>query len=306
MGRFSFPGVLREAGYFGCMSNPLIPQLRADKNGKMVTRHVSDKSASTSKVKPLPAPLHPAHHEAPVKTEKELKQEACKTLVELVSRGFSASEKEVDTAMAVASWLRLEQLQTLSHIAEYQNRPFAPSTGAIWNELRGGRSFHLGMAASTYELSERLHQTGFHGLGTPLIMASSYFGAVSAKYIKDSNISDFRLHVLANALDLENYETNDGKFEHYRQLANLNSHYDEVVKALPVLFEIMSDYDNHILDDSIEDIVAASIHAARHTEPEIERIAAFVRDRKDMDHYDTDLIDEMLKTEASSMSSGVL
>jgi hypothetical protein len=68
----------------------------------------------------------------------------------------------------------------------------------------------------------------------------------------------------------------------------------------------MSDDSNYMFDESIEDIVAASIHAARHSDEDIQRIAGFVKERNDLSHYDTDLIDEMLTTESSSLGSGVL
>ena len=195
------------------MNNPLIPQLRQDKNGKLVTRHVADKTLLAGPARILPAPSAPSPQETPAKTAKELKDEALDSLMELVFPDSGKETQKVKNARATASWFRMEHFEALTKIINKENRYVSYLGNGLAHKLSTGKGFDAAMEASVFDLANALHDAGFGGV-VPTQLSDSYFGDAGTLYIKDSHISDFRMHYLATVLELKNYDSGIGKMEY--------------------------------------------------------------------------------------------
>lgn len=294
------------------VTNPLVAQLRADKNGKLVTRHVADKTASTAPSVALPAPALTTGPEAPEKSDKEVAKEMREALARKLYGDFQTDDDEdYRNALSSLSWFKTSLLENLNDIVD--NKPVYQTQlhtqGSLKHLLSSGRGFGVAMEASVHDIATAVHNAGFRDIGSPSQIAEDYFGRsaiMSIKFIRDSHTDDFRIWYLATALQMNEDQWGDGKLSHYRMITSLEANFDDIIKSLPVLSAIINDKENYMIDDGVNDIVAISRHVALHSDDEIARIAEFVTLRHETHVYDPEMVDEMLETPAQPLTNGWL
>lgn len=293
------------------MNNPLVPQLRADKNGKLVTRHMADATAPTPLSAALPAPVL-VTPPVPEKTEKELHKDAYEALaLRLVGNADEDSRSQYTEVRASLSWYNSTILQNINEMLEnkppFQTQINKPSS--IVYLLTSGKGFPVAMAASVLDIGKACADAGFEYFTSPDELSREYFSRPNySMHIRDTNIKDFRAAYLASVLELDEADHTHGKMDYYRELGNMSESLDETINALPVLKAIMKD-DSHyyMLDEGIVSVLEISRHLGKRSEDEVLRVAAFIDERgKDMDSYDTHVIDEMLENTEAAVGNGWL
>jgi len=291
------------------MTTPLVPQLRADKNGKLVTRHMVDVGASTPLSSTLPAPSLTVGQQAPDKTEKEMHKEMCE---ELALRLFGVADDDPKSpyshAVGALSWIKTPLLENINDALDNppKYRTIISNRNNLSHHLNNDKGFAVALAASVHDIGTALSNAGFEDFRSPESFCDEYFHRPTIKYVKDTNIEEFRVVYLANALELDEDRHPDGKMAYYRELGQLAEKLDDVIKALPVLHTIIKDSDNLMIDDGIMDILMISEHVSTHSDAEKERICAYIESRDEMHVYDPELVDEMLAVTTPAMTTGWL
>lgn len=294
------------------MNNPLVPQLRPDKNGKLVTRHVADVTASTALSSPLPAPVLTVTPPAPEKTEKELHKEAYEALArKIVGDANEDTRSKYNDVRAGLSWFNTTILQNINEMLDnkppFQTQVNKPTS--ISYLMTSGKGFNVAMVASVLDVGKACAGAGFEHLDSPDELCKKFFHRPNySMNIRETNIKDFRTAYLAAVLELDEDDHSHGKMDYYRELGNMSDNLDETINALPVLKAIMKD-DSHyyMLDDGIVSVLEISRHLRKRSEDEVLRVAAFIDERgKDMDSYDPFVIDEMLENTEAAVGNGWL
>jgi hypothetical protein len=294
------------------VNNPLVPQLRPDKNGKLVTRHVADVTASASLSSPLPAPVLTVTPQAPEKTEKELHKEAYEALAaRLVGDADEDKRSKYNDVRAALSWFNSTLLQNLNdmldHKPPYQTQSDKASSAVFL--LTSGKSFTVAMSASVYDIGNKCADAGMTNIISPDGLSRDYFHRPNySSNIRDSHIKDFRAAYLATVLELDEDEHANGKGDYYRELEKLSDSLDDVINALPVFKTIMDDDDRYyMMDDGILTINEISKHLSNRSQEEVQRVASFIKERgKDLNSYDEFVIDEMLDNTEAAVGNGWL
>lgn len=291
------------------MNNPLIPQLRPDKNGKLVTRHVTDVSATSSLSSSLPAPSLATPAPTPEKTEKELAQEM---RVALADRFYGDVKDEQElvykNCLSGLSWLKLNMLENMIDALDDPPK-YSTDLGrgnVMRHELSKGQVFPIIMQASVHDIGTALAEAGFQNLASPKNICSSHFADARHSWVSEEQIEDFRTAYLSTILELDEDVHTQGKMSYYRYLESMKNELDDVIKVLPIFHVIISDEDNYMLDDGIEKVLEISKHASKYSPDEIVRIATFIREREDRYSYEPELIDDMLANTESAVSTGWL
>lgn len=293
------------------MNNPLVPQLRADKNGKLVTRHVIDSSGTPDSGTSLPAPSLTSAPAAPEKTERQIAQDKRDKLMEcaLILYGYTPDALSLRNSEARFSFMPAHLLDTIDSMLK--ETPVYDTRGVLGNDLRSkivrGDTFGAMLTAGSHELNVTLHQAGFEVQHS--VSPKKYFGPSTPTVLRDSQVKDFNTWLLATHLGFGDAGTFDeGPLAHYRGMSEMADHFDEVLKALPVLAPMVHDEDNYMLEYGFEDIVRIAKHVAAHSETEIEKIALYVKNHPESSAYYEDEVDEMLAdTEGTdSLTSGWL
>jgi hypothetical protein len=83
------------------MNNPLIPQQRADKNGKLVTRHVKAMPTASDSAAGLPAPLAAPVAKAPKQKPVKPLERQLKNQQRMINRGGFSSSPELRKALGI-------------------------------------------------------------------------------------------------------------------------------------------------------------------------------------------------------------
>ena len=285
-----------------------MPQLRADKNGKLVTRHVIDPSAVSSSSTGLPAPSVKSAEQ----TERELINEKRASIIERACAGRSVpvTEQEQRNAEACFSWIPPRYLDTISSLMD--ESPAYDKYGRIPSSLRHaisqGYAFEAMIIAGSHPLYSDLHAAGFDQF-RHTVPVKEYFGSTLPRVFKESHVRDFNVWLIASHLGFSDPGTfSDGPIAHYRAMLEVDAHYDEVIKALPVLAPMVDDDSGYLLEYGFEDVIRISVHAASHSDTEIERIAHYVKHMMDSDAYDEEIVDAMLAatSDAPSLTTGWL
>lgn len=297
------------------MTNSLIPQLRADKNGKLVTRHVSDASASEASTTSIPAPSLSSAQAAPEKTEKELRIEASKAFAKRIIDELAGepNEDKLKNLEAPLSWFTMAQIENLNTILD--EKPTYTRFTSAWSVshyLTSGRSIPLALIASIHDIAQSCIDAGFSGhlySGSADKFAETYLKRpIYSSYLKESNVKDFRAAYLSQMLELDESAHSDGPMDYYRHMQTFSDNIDDVLHALPVLKGIMDDDDHmYMLEEGIVNVLEISEHLSKLSEQEVLRVRSFLDERgSELNSYDTEVIDEMLKNTESSVGNGWL
>jgi hypothetical protein len=292
------------------VNNPLVPQLRPDKNGKLVTRHVVDSTVPTGSSSSLPAPVLTASPPAPEKTEKELHKEAYEALAaRLVGDADEDKRSKYNDVRAALSWFNTTLLQNLNDMLDNKPPYQTQADSSAVFLLTSGKSFTVAMSASVYDIGNKCADAGMKNIISPDGLSRDYFNRPNySSNIRDSHIKDFRAVYLATVLELDEDEHANGKGDYYRELEKLSDSLDDVINALPVFKTIMDDDDHYyMMEDGILTINEISKHLRNRSQDEVQRVASFIKERgKDMGSYDEFVIDEMLENTEAAVGNGWL
>lgn len=295
------------------MTNPLVPQLRADKNGKLVTRHVNENKTSGSLSSALPAPALAVTKTEPEKSEKEIHKETYEALAKrlLESVDVTPDDSRLKNVGASLSWFNSALLANINSILDEKPsyRTQLASVGSITHLLTTGKGLHVGMTASVHDLATACVAVGLENIVSPDELARKFLRRPTySLFIKDSNIKDFRAAYLAHVLELDEDEHADGKLDYYRHLERFSDKLDDVVHALPVLKTILEGEDSrYMLEEGIANVMEVVDHLSEFSDDEVLRVQSFIGERGDeLNSYDTEIIDEMLKNTEASVGNGWL
>ena len=289
------------------MTSPLTAQVRPDKNGKLVTRHVKTDAAAGRTAPSMPAPKLTAPKDETVSRE-ELVDEVANIIATPPENPTRYTR--TPSARSVTESLRdFKDEATIKAVGDAMTDPDANPylksliASSFYNEdpnLEG----YLKAVISVSEIHATIEHYGSQLPSGLMSDTSNLFGSMGFKErefkgeVTDEHVGYFQATLIANKLGIQpgGYPI---KNIYYRQIEMIKADLDRIVPALPVLVPVLSrDYYRESYDDIAN--VMERIEASGHAPKDIGDVMI------ERQTQDLDLVEEILGNGVKPMSSGVL
>lgn len=288
------------------MTSSLTPQVRPDKNGKLVTRHIKTDAAAGRTGLVMPAPTLAA----PVK--KVNREELINEVAEIVAAPPANPTRYTKTPSLKS---------VTSSLSEFKDEATIASIGDALNDPESSPFLHSLITSSFYYAEpnlegflkaaisvDRMYATIEH-YGNQLPSAlnsdvSNLFSQMGFKErdfkgeVTDEHIGYFQATLIANKLGIHERGF-PVKNTYYRQIEMIRENMERIVPALPVLVRVMG---RDVYKDKYADIenVLQYVDASGHAPKDIGDVML------ERNTHDFALVKEVLDNGVRSMSSGVL
>ena len=289
------------------MNSSLTAQVRPDKNGKLVTRHVKTDAAGGRTAPSMPVPKLASAGPKRV-TRDELIDEVA-NIIAAPPANPTRYTKTPSLRSVMSTLESFEDDSVIELIADAMKDPErSPYTKSLITS-----SFHYGepsmeafmkLALNTDKIYMTIETYG----GDMHAQMNSDFSNLSASMgfknnafkgpVTDEHVDYFKATLIANKLGIQE-SAFPIKNVYYRQIEMIKENFDRIVPALPVLVPVLSrDYYKESYDDIAN--VLGHIETSGHDPKDIGDVMV------ERHTQDLDLVEEILGNGVKSMSSGVL
>lgn len=298
----------------------LIPQQRADKNGKIVTRHVLADSGASSPASSIPVPSIPV---SAMKQQEMTKAEyleafkgrikelgltpdvSCDKLLSDFVYDGSATEKVVERLYDLLPKLDADSMRSL--IGPHLNTTRYSTNRTSFREVA-----LFSIAVMSWEYCNSVDQAALPGnydrnnayLGELYSNATDFFGASNKLRCTDETVADFEGYYLLKALKLDK-QSFDSEGGYYRALTKLKDMRDQITPYLPVLRAMDLAYDgknNYFFND--EYYLWENIKDLQSFPPE--KVTALALETLRRGEYEEGLAEQIATNASDSLSDGLL
>lgn len=288
------------------MTSPLTPQIRPDKNGKLVTRHVKTDAAAGRTAAAMPAPkLAPAD-------SKDTRKQLINEVAEIIASPPANPTRFTKTNSLQSVKRDLEEFKDESFVRALGDALSDPERSRYLKALVDSAFYHDEDNRENYlkavlSVDQMFVTIEKYGGQLPFAMSSdtsnlfSSMGFKSHEFreeITDEHISYFQSTLIAQKLGIQPSGF-PVKNIYYKQVELIRENLDAIVPALPVLVRtIGSDYSKQTFADIAE--VLERIEESVNSPDDIADVMV-ERQTKDFD-----LVNEVLNNGVKAVSSGVL
>lgn len=289
------------------MTSPLIPQLRPDKNGKLVTRHVKTDTAGGGAASRIPAPkMMTASKKGPTR------EQAIDDLAQIISEPPANPTRFTNTPSLRNVTLSLQDFKDDSMFQKITDAMESPESSRFLKGLITAGFYYQeprleGYLKAAIDLDSIYTACQKYGDQMPSQFQSDFSNMFSEMGFKESefkgeitdeHIAYMKATMIANKLGIHNSRGMINNI-YYKQIESIKDDLDRIVPALPVLVPVLSrDYYKESYSDIVE--VMDEMDKLGHDPIDIGDTMA------ERGLHDLGLVNEILNNGVKAVSSGVL
>jgi hypothetical protein len=289
------------------MTTPLTPQVRPDKNGKLVTRHVKTDAVGGRSASSMPAPTL-----GTATVKKVNRKKMIEDLAQIICEPPASPNRFTNTPSLRSVTSSLEEFKDdamIKAVSDAMNDPESSRylkglivSGFYYGEdkLEG----YLKVAISVDKMFATMEAYGGQlpsSLNSDVSNLFSEMGFKEREFkeeITDEHVGYFQATLIANKLGIRNSRSQINNV-YYKQIESIRENMDRIVPALPVLVPVLSrDYYKETYKDIVD--VLDTIDRSGHDPVDIGNVMI------ERGTQDFGLVEEILGNGVKSVSSGVL
>lgn len=283
--------------------NNLKPEIRVDKNGRLVTRHVKTDGGCGSSASRFAPPALKDHRELHIAAIVEHLEQNASTNAVAACRAFLEGCHSSTLEVAATAANTPETQGVISDVARRRNEHFlavVSSAADIWSPLAKDMAGDSS-GQSLRSLSEMMF--GVHRNLNNLPLKAS---GVSPEQL-ESDAEAFRFEFLGNALGLEKHART--YYDYYRSLAALETEKEAIAVMLPDLMDVneslsvLDKNGNHVINPLKTKEILPLVRMAKGNPDRAPAIFEFIKERH---AFDENAVNEFLRSDQSPLTRGIL